>query len=92
MERTVTVREQVLQQAMALPAQDRAFLADQLDQSLDLDHFASPDIADAWTAAIDRRIEAYERGEVLSSEADESISRMRAYLKDHCARRTTRCP
>ncbi len=83
----MTIREQVLQEALALPPEDRAFLAEQLDQSLDHGQFASPEIAAAWTAEIDRRIEAYERGEVQASDAESSIARMRQYLADHRARK-----
>jgi putative addiction module component (TIGR02574 family) len=83
----MTLREQVLQEALALPPEDRAFLADHLEQSLHHGQFASPDIAAAWTAEIDRRIAAYERGEIQASDADASIARMRRYLADHRARR-----
>jgi putative addiction module component (TIGR02574 family) len=63
----MTARERVLEEALALPTEDRAFLADRLDQSLERERFASPAIAAAWTAEIDRRIEAYERGELRAS-------------------------
>jgi putative addiction module component (TIGR02574 family) len=83
----MTVREQVLQDALALPPEDRAFLAEHLERSLDHGHFASPEIAAAWTAEIDRRIAAYERGELQALDADTSIERMREALADHRARR-----
>ena len=85
----MTAREQVLEEALALPAEDRAFLADRLDQSLEQEHFTSPEIAAAWTAEIDRRIEAYERGELQASDAGESLTRMHRYLKEHRARKVT---
>jgi len=85
----MTQREQVLQKALALPPEDRAFVADHLEQSLHHGQFASPEIAAAWTAEIDRRIAAYERGEVQASDADASIARMRRYLADHRARKGT---
>jgi putative addiction module component (TIGR02574 family) len=83
----MTIREQVLQEALALPAEDRAFLAEHLEQSLHHGEFASPDVAAAWTAEIDRRISAYERGEIKASDADVSVERMRCYLADHRARK-----
>jgi putative addiction module component (TIGR02574 family) len=83
----MTVLEHVLQEALALPPEDRAFLAERLDQSLKHEQFASPEIAAAWTAEIDRRIDAYERGEAQALEVDASIARMRRYLADHRARR-----
>jgi putative addiction module component (TIGR02574 family) len=83
----MTMREQVLQQALALPLEDRVFVAERLEQSLHDGEFASPEIAAAWTAEIDRRIAAYERGEVQASDGDTSIERMRRYLSDHRARK-----
>lgn len=83
----MTVREQVLQDALALPPEDRAFLAEHLEQSLNHGQFASPEIAAAWTAEIDRRIAAYERGELQASDADASLARMRSTLADHRSRK-----
>jgi putative addiction module component (TIGR02574 family) len=83
----MTVREQVLKDALALPPEDRAFVAEHLEQSLLHGGFASPEIAAAWTTEIDRRIAAYERGEIQASDADASIERMRSYLADHRARK-----
>jgi hypothetical protein len=81
----MTIREQVLQDALALSPADRAFVADRLDESLGSSDFASPEIAAAWTAEITRRIQAYERGEILASDADVSIERMRKHLAEHRA-------
>jgi len=83
----MTIRDQVLQEALALPPEDRAFLADHLERSLNLGQFASPDVAAAWTAEIERRIAAYERGEHPASDADTSLARMRDFLADHRARK-----
>jgi putative addiction module component (TIGR02574 family) len=82
----MTARERVLEEALALPTEDRAFLAERLDQSLERERFASPAIAAAWTAEIDRRIEAYERGELRASDDRESVGRMRRFLAKHRAR------
>jgi len=83
----MTLRDQVLQEALALPPEDRVFLADHLERSLQHGEFASPEIAAAWTAEIDRRIEAYDRGELQASDATASIERMRSFLADHRARK-----
>lgn len=80
-------REHVLEEALALPPEDRAFLAERLEESLSHGQFATPEIAAAWTAEVDRRIAAYDRGEVQASDADPSIARMRSYLADHRARK-----
>jgi len=79
----IMTREQILHEALALGPEDRAYVADQLEQSLDLAGLASPELVTAWSAEIDRRIAAYERGEIKASDAGASISRMRRFLADH---------
>ena len=78
----MTIREQVLNNALALPAEDRAFLAGQLEQSLEHEGLASVEIGAAWTAEIERRIAAFERGEVSAADADEALARMRRFLAE----------
>jgi putative addiction module component (TIGR02574 family) len=79
----MTIREQVLQEALALPPEDRVFLVEQLEASVSHGEFTSREVAAAWTAEIDRRIAAYERGEVQASDATAAIERMRSSLADH---------
>ncbi len=83
----MTDRNQILQSALALPPEDRAFVVDGLEQSLTGGEFASAEIAAAWTAEIERRVAAYDRGDVHASEVDASLVRMRDYLTEHRARR-----
>jgi putative addiction module component (TIGR02574 family) len=83
----MTLRDQVLQEALALPPQDRAFVVERLDESLNQGEFASPEIAAAWTAEIDRRIAAYKRGDVQALDAATSVDRMRRYLAEHRGRK-----
>jgi putative addiction module component (TIGR02574 family) len=83
----MTIREQVLHDALALPPEDRAFVVERLDESLNQGDFALPEIASAWTAEIDRRIAAYERGQVQAVDADTSVDRMRQYLAEHRSRK-----
>jgi hypothetical protein len=73
----------------SLLPRDRAFLAGHFERGLSRWQLASPEIAAAWTAEIDRRIAAYERGELQASDADASIERMRASLADQRARKLT---
>ncbi len=58
----MTDREQVLEKALSLSAADRAFVADALEQCLPHAGFAIPEVAAAWAAEVERRIEAFERG------------------------------
>jgi hypothetical protein len=83
----MTDRNQILQRALSLPPEDRSFVVDGLEQSLTGGEFASAEIAAAWTAEIERRVVAYDRGDVPASEVDMSLVRMRDYLAEHRARR-----
>ena len=58
--------EQLAQQALALGPADRAYLANVLQGSLSAGGFATPALAAAWSAEIDRRLGAHQRGEDAS--------------------------
>lgn len=81
-------RETVLQAALRLSAEDRALLVDALEESLDHRAFATPEIAAAWSAEIDRRIAAYDRGEIKAVTVEESMKRLRQSLAEHRRGRT----
>ncbi len=83
----MTLREQILQDALALPPDDRAFVVDQLEQSLDKGGFASPEIAAAWAQEIGQRVAAYDRGEIQAEDADVVLQRMRSFLAEHRRRK-----
>ncbi len=80
-------REQVLQEALALAPEDRAFVVDQLEQSLDKGGFASPEIAAAWVQEIGQRVAAYDRGEIQAEDAEVVLRRMRRFLAEHRLRK-----
>lgn len=72
-------RDLILQEALALDDADRAYVADILQQSVQgSSPFASPELAEAWCAEIDRRIEAAERGEGTALSKSEFIERLRS--------------
>jgi hypothetical protein len=52
------LRDQIVEQAMPLSPEDRIFVADALEQSLAGEGFATPEIASAWAAEVERRIAA----------------------------------
>lgn len=83
----MVTRESVLEQALALPPDDQAFVADALEQELLTGRFASPEIAEAWSQEIDRRMAAYDRGEIFAVDFDTSLDRMRQALAEHRAHR-----
>jgi 2-polyprenyl-6-methoxyphenol hydroxylase-like FAD-dependent oxidoreductase len=52
-------REELAQQALNLSLEDRAYLADVIEQSLGGRDFETPEILSAWIAEIERRASAY---------------------------------
>jgi putative addiction module component (TIGR02574 family) len=70
-------RDQIVEQALALSSEDRAYVADLLEQSLPGTGFMSPEIADAWSREIDRRIAAYDRGETQAISFDAALQHAR---------------
>jgi len=79
-------RDEIVQQAMSLSPADRAYVADVLEQSLPTGGFATPEIAAAWTAEIERRIGAFDRGELSAVDMQASLENMRQQLARHRAR------
>jgi putative addiction module component (TIGR02574 family) len=82
-------REELLEQALALEADDRAFVADVLEQSLMAGPGVTPEIAAAWSQEIDRRIAAYDQGQTTSVDFDTAMDHMRQALAE---RRAARVP
>jgi len=83
----MTSREQIAQQALALPPEDRTYLADILEQSLTSGEFATLELAAEWTAEIDRRIAAYDHGETQGVDVQTALERIRARLAEHRTRK-----
>jgi putative addiction module component (TIGR02574 family) len=78
----MTTFERIADEALKLPPEERASLAEKLEQSLPLAGFASPEIAHAWATEVAGRIEAYERGETTAVNFDAAIERMRRRLAE----------
>jgi putative addiction module component (TIGR02574 family) len=76
--------EQFREQALALPPNDRALLAELLQQSLAADSFDRSTVAVTWRREVDRRLKAYDAGETLGEDASTAMQAMRREL----ARRT----
>ncbi len=70
-------RDQIVEHALALSSEDRAYVADLLEQSLPETGFTSPEIADAWSREIDRRIAAYDRGETQAISFEAALQHAR---------------
>ena len=63
-----TSLKQIEEQARALPAEERAKLANAMLESL---HSPLSDIERAWSEEIERRIAAFERGELAEYSAED---------------------
>jgi putative addiction module component (TIGR02574 family) len=64
----------VFEQALALPATERAELVDRLIESLDSVSDSEIDIL--WSVEVERRIEAYRKGELKSLPIEESFQQI----------------
>ena len=74
-----TQTEAVLREAMKLSADDRAALAERLWDSLHRE--IDPETEKAWIDEINRRIAAYDRGEIQSVSLEEAMQRIQASRK-----------
>lgn len=83
-------RDKIAREALTLSPADRAYVADVLERSLDAGTFATPEIAEAWSKEIDRRIAAYDRGETKAVDLETSLRNAREALAEH--RRTRAAP
>jgi putative addiction module component (TIGR02574 family) len=70
--------QRILQDALALPEDQRAELATRLLQSLDQD--VEPDAEEAWAVEIERRCAALDAGEVVPSDWHEVRHRIEQEL------------
>jgi putative addiction module component (TIGR02574 family) len=79
----MSIRDEIAKQAMTLSPEDRAYVADLLEGSLPSGEFSNPEIAAAWSREIDRRVEAYDRGETTGIDFDDALHQMRKALRPH---------
>lgn len=86
----MAIRDEIAKQALTLPPEDRAYVADLLEGSLPPAGFADPEIAEAWSREIDRRVQAYDRGETTGLDFDEALKQMRQALQTHRTARAAR--
>jgi len=68
------VAEKVLREALALPPVDRAELIERLFRSFDSP--GNSPIDSAWATEVESRIDAYNRGEIAASPAEDVLARI----------------
>ena len=73
-----TTANAILNTALALSRNERAWLASELIASLD--ESKDSDVEAAWAAEIDRRIAEVESGEIETSSWEESVTRTKTVL------------
>ncbi|HYJ88804.1 MAG TPA: addiction module protein [Pyrinomonadaceae bacterium] len=73
-----TRADTILDTALALPPNERAWLASELIASLD--EGKDPDVEAAWASEIQRRIDEVESGEAETTSWEEARTRIRAKL------------
>ena len=73
-------RDDILRDALSLPPEDRAYVANVIEQSLAKHGFATPEVAAAWMAEIERRLAALDRGEVHAVPAGVALNNIRRRL------------
>ena len=76
-------REVVLQQALTLPPQDQAFVADMLERQLAERQSVSEALNVSWCEEVDRRIDAYQRGEMASLDVGDALEQLRHSIARH---------
>lgn len=79
LEQETSSRDQILERALALAPEDRAYLAEALESSLSPHDFETPEIAAAWFAEIERRAVACERGEMPVADWRTVMARLREH-------------
>ncbi|MGA2069530.1 MAG: addiction module protein [Thermoguttaceae bacterium] len=83
------LRDEIIQKALTLSPADRAYVADTLEQSLADGAFATPEIAAAWNAELERRLAAYDRGDTKAEGVGAAFEYIEQRLADHRARKAT---
>lgn len=81
------LRDEIAQQALALPPEDRAYVADRLEGSLPDNGIPDAEIAAAWTREIERRVQAYDRRETTAVDFDAAMQEVRQALESRRAAR-----
>lgn len=75
-------RDELLAKVLALPASDREFIVERIDDTIDRDAgFADPEVAKAWTDEVARRIEMLDKGLVKPLPADIALRQAREHLE-----------
>ncbi|MFO1019699.1 MAG: addiction module protein [Planctomycetales bacterium] len=73
--------EDLTQQALALPPEERAMLADMLEQSLYADETTKEEFSAFWTAELDRRLASYRQDPSRAVDAKTALAEIQKRLE-----------
>ena len=77
-----TARDELLARVLALPASDREFIAERIDETIEHQAgFVSGEIAAAWADEVSRRIEMIDKGLITPLPADIALRQVREHLE-----------
>lgn len=82
-------RDDVLQQALALPPIDQAYVADVLERRLAKGPCTSSDIGEAWSNEINLRMTAFDRGESSAIDFEKSLEHLQQAIAERRSRQVT---
>lgn len=78
----MSTRDDVLRQALLLSADDQAFVADMLEHQIAQATTLPTEAAEQWAQEIDRRIVAFDRGQMASLSFQQSLHQLRQAVAD----------
>ncbi len=84
---SAAARDDLLAKVLALPAADREFIAERIDETREQETgfsrspFATPELAQAWTDEVERRIDMIDKGLVKPLPADIALREAREHLE-----------
>ncbi len=84
---SAAARDDLLAKVLALPAADREFIAERIDETLEQETgfshspFATPELAQAWADEVERRIDMIDKGLVKPPPADVALREAREHLE-----------
>lgn len=86
-ESSTNARDALLAKVLALPPADREFIAERIDETLgqgmefSQGPFSTPELAQAWTDEVERRIDMIEKGLVKGLPADVALREAHDHLE-----------
>jgi putative addiction module component (TIGR02574 family) len=78
----MSTRDEIIEQALALSPEDRAIVAEAIEQSLPREQVGTDEVAAAWCREIEQRLESYVRGDSPALAHDEAFDYLERTLSE----------